>query len=223
MSTTQSTNLPPGQRQLDETELEPAVAYILAVKNQFKHRRTEVYAEFLDISKRLSRGSLDTLGTMQRISHLFRHSPHLIEAFNPFLPEGYRMHPSPERTITIITPGSSITRDTSQFLGVADGVPTLQPNIITSPIPFLGAWDKPALTVQQDGLGLGVSHSPAPVQYMNKVKARYALKTKGKTRSRGQFRGLSSSSQVHKEVAELFKDAPDLVDEFAQLNTPLEA
>jgi paired amphipathic helix protein Sin3a len=58
--------------------------------------------------------SIDTPGVIQRVSHLFHGNPALIQGFNTFLPQGYRIDISPDHdhTITVTTPTGTTTQST---------------------------------------------------------------------------------------------------------------
>ncbi|KAJ7603109.1 the Msin3a Pah1-Sap25 Sid complex, partial [Roridomyces roridus] len=67
-----------------------ALGYLDEVKAEYENQ-PEVYETFLDIMKDFKTLKFDTVGVMERVSQLFHGSPRLIEAFNTFLPVGYRM------------------------------------------------------------------------------------------------------------------------------------
>ncbi|KAJ2925668.1 hypothetical protein H1R20_g11426, partial [Candolleomyces eurysporus] len=90
-----------------------ALGYLDAVKNQFQEK-PDVYNQFLDIMKDFKSQAIDTPGVIQRVSQLFHGNPALIQGFNTFLPQGYRIDISPDHdhTITVTTPMGTTTQST---------------------------------------------------------------------------------------------------------------
>lgn len=88
-----------------------ALSYLEQVKFQF-HSRPDIYNLFLDIMKDFKSQTIDTPGVIERVSALFKGYPNLIQGFNTFLPQGYRIECSnnPNDPIKVTTPmGSSTT------------------------------------------------------------------------------------------------------------------
>lgn len=86
-----------------------ALSYLEQVKYQF-NSRPDVYNHFLDIMKDFKSQAIDTPGVIDRVSTLFKGYPGLIQGFNTFLPQGYRIECSanPDEPIRVTTPmGSS--------------------------------------------------------------------------------------------------------------------
>lgn len=86
-----------------------ALSYLEQVKFQF-NSRPDVYNHFLDIMKDFKSQAIDTPGVIERVSTLFKGYPGLIQGFNTFLPQGYRIECSanPDEPIRVTTPmGSS--------------------------------------------------------------------------------------------------------------------
>lgn len=86
-----------------------ALSYLEQVKFQF-NSRPDVYNHFLDIMKDFKSQAIDTPGVIDRVSTLFKGYPGLIQGFNTFLPQGYRIECSanPDEPIRVTTPmGSS--------------------------------------------------------------------------------------------------------------------
>lgn len=74
-----------------------ALSYLEQVKFQFSSR-PDIYNLFLDIMKDFKSQAIDTPGVIERVSTLFRGYPILIQGFNTFLPQGYRIECSSNRT-----------------------------------------------------------------------------------------------------------------------------
>lgn len=87
-----------------------ALSYLEQVKFQF-NSRPDVYNHFLDIMKDFKSQAIDTPGVIERVSTLFRGFPNLIQGFNTFLPQGYRIDCStnPDEPIKVTTPMGSST------------------------------------------------------------------------------------------------------------------
>lgn len=107
-----------------------ALSYLEQVKFQF-NSRPDVYNHFLDIMKDFKSQAIDTPGVIERVSTLFRGFPNLIQGFNTFLPQGYRIECSanPDEPIRVTTPmGSSIvagSTDTAVKFSEKSHVPNL--------------------------------------------------------------------------------------------------
>ncbi|KAG8940798.1 Transcriptional regulatory protein sin3 [Tulasnella sp. 424] len=84
-----------------------ALSYLEMIKIKFQER-PDVYNQFLDIMKDFKSQIIDTLGTIERVSTLFKGHPSLIQGFNTFLPQGYLIECSEgedsTNTITVTTP-----------------------------------------------------------------------------------------------------------------------
>ncbi|KAI1797968.1 paired amphipathic helix [Ganoderma leucocontextum] len=88
-----------GDRPLNVSD---ALSYLDSVKLQFAEQ-PELYEEFLDIMKAFKVRLIDTLGVIERVSNLFQGHPALIQGFNIFLPDGYRIETSDNADNTTIT------------------------------------------------------------------------------------------------------------------------
>ncbi|SCU81790.1 LAMI_0B07690g1_1 [Lachancea mirantina] len=84
-----------------------ALSYLEQVKFQFSNR-PDVYNHFLDIMKDFKSQVIDTPGVIERVSTLFQGFPTLIQGFNTFLPQGYKiecsMNPNDPHPIKVTTP-----------------------------------------------------------------------------------------------------------------------
>ncbi|KAF8880058.1 histone deacetylase complex, SIN3 component [Infundibulicybe gibba] len=208
---------PPGHaplnRPLDVTD---ALSYLDAVKVQFNDQ-PDVYNRFLDIMKEFKSELIDTPGVIKRVSHLFNGHPSLIQGFNTFLPVGYRIECSTDahdaNFITVTTP-SGVTMQTTNN-GPGSG-------------PILWSTSEGATIPGNDGLRPispdprvynidGQTMEPA-VQYVQKIKQRCDPDTYR------QFLDILAryhhkpddidEEEVSKQIARLFKDAPDLRSDF---------
>ncbi|KAJ7597424.1 hypothetical protein C8J56DRAFT_920036 [Mycena floridula] len=129
------------ERPLNVTD---ALSYLDAVKVQFQEK-PEVYNKFLDIMKDFKSQVIDTPGVIQRVSRLFHGNPELIQGFNTFLPQGYRIEVSDDpldpNTITVTTPSGTTTQSTttahaSHIRPSRDIIPGMGPNL-AHPFPGL--------------------------------------------------------------------------------------
>ncbi|PPQ82593.1 hypothetical protein CVT25_007107 [Psilocybe cyanescens] len=204
-----------------------ALSYLDAVKVQFQDQ-PDVYNHFLDIMKEFKNEQIDTPGVIKRVSHLFNGHPSLIQGFNTFLPVGYRIEcstdPYDAGYITVTTPSGTTIQTTNNGSGrlswstaPAAPVPRLElgpgfslsmehnaPLPVASPDPRMYGMDGQAI-------------EPA-VQYVQKIKQRCDPDTYR------QFLDILSryhhkpdtidEEEVSKQIARLFKDAPDLRADF---------
>ncbi|KAG9013164.1 Transcriptional regulatory protein sin3 [Tulasnella sp. JGI-2019a] len=103
---------PPGS--LRPLNVKDALSYLEMVKVKFQDK-AEVYNQFLDIMKDFKSQAIDTPGVIARVSTLFRGHPSLIQGFNTFLPQGYRIDCSMDaedntNLITVTTPTGTHTQ-----------------------------------------------------------------------------------------------------------------
>ncbi|KAH9477606.1 Transcriptional regulatory protein SIN3 [Psilocybe cubensis] len=204
-----------------------ALSYLDAVKIQFQDQ-PDVYNHFLDIMKEFKNEQIDTPGVIKRVSHLFNGHPMLIQGFNTFLPVGYRIEcskdPYDPGYITVTTPSGTTIQTTGSGSGrlswsTAPAAPVprheLAPGFNTpgehnAPMPVASPDPR---TYGMDGQAI----EPA-VQYVQKIKQRCDPETYR------QFLDILSryhhkpdtidEEEVSKQIARLFKDAPDLRADF---------
>ncbi|KAG8924574.1 Transcriptional regulatory protein sin3 [Tulasnella sp. 418] len=92
-----------------------ALSYLEMVKVKFQDQ-PDVYNHFLDIMKDFKSQAIDTPGVIERVSTLFTGHPTLIQGFNTFLPQGYRIECTIEGgdnstgLITVTTPSGTTTQ-----------------------------------------------------------------------------------------------------------------
>ena len=87
-----------------------ALSYLEQVKLQFTSN-PGIYNQFLDIMKDFKSQTIDTPGVIERVSTLFKGYSALIQGFNTFLPQGYKIECSdnPDGPIRVTTPQGSST------------------------------------------------------------------------------------------------------------------
>ncbi|KAF8527835.1 hypothetical protein BU17DRAFT_73529 [Hysterangium stoloniferum] len=167
-----------------------ALGYLDAVKNKFQNN-PDIYNNFLEIMKDFKSQRIDTPGVIKRVSTLFTGHPALIQGFNTFLPPGYRiecsMDPKELNMIRVTTPQGTMTQSTTGGI-----------SRITS--------DPPSRTQKQ------------AIEYVNRIKQRYADDPASYQRFLELLERFNRSpedqSQVLQQIVHLFKNAPDLLDEF---------
>ncbi|KAL1738915.1 paired amphipathic helix [Schizophyllum fasciatum] len=86
-----------------------ALSYLDAIKATFGEHQPQIFNQFLDIMKEYQTDVTDTPSTVERVATLFAGHPALIQDFNTFLPDGYRIDCSGESSITVITPTGTTT------------------------------------------------------------------------------------------------------------------
>ena len=100
----------PAASQYRPLNVKDALSYLEQVKFQF-NSRPDVYNQFLDIMKDFKSQAIDTPGVIERVSTLFKGFPTLIQGFNTFLPQGYRIDctDNPDDPIRVTTPMGTTT------------------------------------------------------------------------------------------------------------------
>ncbi|KAJ7650581.1 hypothetical protein FB45DRAFT_888175 [Roridomyces roridus] len=195
----------PIERPLNVTD---ALSYLDDVKNNF-HDQPNVYNHFLDIMKEFKSQMIDTPGVIKRVSHLFNGHAGLIQGFNTFLPVGYRIECSKDALdITVTTPtGTTMQTTNNGFWSTTEARAPPAPAVVPAP-PTRPTSPEP-------------SHEQAmepAVQYVQKIKQRCDPETYR------QFLDILSryhhkpdtidEEEVSQQIARLFKDAPDLRNDF---------
>ncbi|KAK7204077.1 hypothetical protein BZA70DRAFT_281422 [Myxozyma melibiosi] len=213
-----------------------ALSYLDQVKVQFQNQ-PDVYNRFLDIMKDFKSQSIDTPGVIDRVSTLFSGHPNLIQGFNTFLPPGYRIEcsldPSDPNPIRVTTPMGTTTRPDGQ-VPVYDqrggwppepypyqAEPHAQSGNSMSQLQAVanGSRQTAAQQAEQKRVGGPVEFNHA-ISYVNKIKNRFASQPDIyknfleilQTYQREQ----KPIADVYAQVTMLFKDAPDLLDDFKQ-------
>ncbi|KAJ3479912.1 hypothetical protein NLI96_g8724 [Meripilus lineatus] len=96
-------------RQLDKGD---ALRFLDDIKLQFRDR-PYVYTSFLDLMKDFKSLRIDTPSVLERVARLFHGYPHLLEQFNAFLPDGYRIEytvdPNKVYIVTLVTPYGTVS------------------------------------------------------------------------------------------------------------------
>ncbi len=196
-----------------------ALSYLDQVKVQF-HEQPDVYNKFLDIMKDFKSQSIDTPGVIDRVSTLFRGHPNLIQGFNTFLPPGYRIEcsfdPSDPHQIRVTTPMGTTTHN-----GSPAGFGAFRENGSTQMAQLQAAATGqrlPPQTAEQKQRGpVEFNHA---INYVKKIKNRFANQPDTykifleilQTYQREQ----KPIQDVYSQVTVLFKEAPDLLDDFKQ-------
>lgn len=197
----QSPSSQPGG-QFQRLKVEDALSYLDLVKYKFGSQ-PHVYNDFLDIMKEFKSQSIDTPGVIQRVSNLFRGHPELIVGFNTFLPPGYKIELQGNEQVNISMPGSNVSHTIHP-----DGPPT----------PNIQPRSPPQAPVE-------FNHA---INYVNKIKNRFVsqpdvykkfldiLHTYQKEQKSRDNPGSLTESEVYQQVASLFEDEDDLLQEFGK-------
>ncbi|KAJ7219971.1 histone deacetylase complex, SIN3 component [Mycena pura] len=208
-------NHTPLERPLNVTD---ALSYLDAVKTQF-HDQPNVYNQFLDIMKEFKSQTINTPGVIKRVSNLFNGHALLIQGFNTFLPVGYRIECSKDahdsNYITVTTPTGTTMQTTNNGPGEGPILwSTTETRTVVSVDP---APSPPPRPPSVDPTRENQTIEPA-VQYVQKIKQRCDPETYK------QFLDILSvyhhkprsidEEEVSKQIARLFKDAPDLRSDF---------
>lgn len=218
-STTPPLQHDPSYRPLN---VKDALSYLEQVKFQFNNK-PDIYNRFLDIMKDFKSQTIDTPGVIGRVSTLFKGYPALIQGFNTFLPQGYKIECSsnPRDPIKVTTPFGT-TGDVLTSLNPHSDSSSALPNGRSVDIS-VNAQQRDNLPFQQDTMtsvikqtgDIEFSHA---ITYVNKIKTRFA----DQPDIYKQFleilqtyqREQKPINEVYAQVTILFKKAPDLLDDF---------
>ncbi|KZT44457.1 hypothetical protein SISSUDRAFT_19885 [Sistotremastrum suecicum HHB10207 ss-3] len=172
-----SAPMAPGEpgRQLDVSD---ALSYLDLVKIQFE-QQPAVYNKFLDVMKDFKSEDIDTPGVISRVSELFAGHPTLIQGFNTFLPDGYRIEcstdPKDPNLIVVTTP-SGVSRQTTTVARAASPLPpppVRQASVLHPGVPPPSATAQqslPSFQAVSSGLGMPSPGLPA-VPFIGNVVA----------------------------------------------------
>ncbi|KAF4568489.1 Transcriptional regulatory protein sin3 [Pleurotus pulmonarius] len=188
-----------------------ALAYLDSIRDQYRDRAA-VYNEFLDIMREFKQGRADRLDVVRRISRLLLESPQHIEGFSAFLP------PSVELQISRSDPDRPIINLIST-----------DPNSTVQSLPIaLSDEETTRLAVALRGQSSIVAQHAAQQQgpefmdaitFLDRVRARYGREDNSLYRAflelmQRQQRGELTLDEMSLEVEVLFRNAPDLWDDF---------
>ncbi|GAB1524165.1 Transcriptional regulatory protein sin3 [Rhizoctonia solani] len=151
----------PSSPEVRPLNVKDALSYLEMVKVKFQDK-PDVYNHFLDIMKDFKSQAIDTPGVIDRVSSLFNGHTALIQGFNTFLPQGYRIDCTVDEhghsLITVTTPSGTTTQTTG-------GPP--------SPALASASIIHPDLALTQKNAPPKVEFNQA-VNYVNKIKQRFA-------------------------------------------------
>jgi len=177
-----------------------ALSYLREVKEHFKFNKA-VYDIFLDIMKEFKARRIDTADVIRRVKELFKGHNRLILGFNTFVPKGYEIK--------------------------LDDLPSEGPSGSQQQAPPAAqASQKPSSSQQQQQQQQqqGENKGKRPVEYdqafnyVNKIRTRFRYDERiynAFLEILNMYRkGQKTISQVYSEVATLFKDHSDLLEEF---------
>jgi paired amphipathic helix protein Sin3a len=164
------------------------------VKLKFKDQ-PKVYEQFLDIMKDFKSQVIDTPGVIARVSELFKGHDNLILGFNTFLPPGYKIE------MNHFKPGGATAAATSTST--------------TGEVKNRQQQDK---QLQQQDTGKNRIDFDQAISYVTKIKTRF----NDQPNTYKAFLDILHTYQkeqttirkVYDQVAVLFKDHPDLLEEF---------
>jgi len=181
-----------------QVKFENALDFLDQVKLQFANQ-PRVYNQFLDIMKDFKAQCIDTPGVIARVSELFKGHKNLILGFNTFLPPGYKIEHVPDDEPPEVTTPAQTNNNA---------------NANPPPVPP---------TQQQQGPISPNSRASKPEfdharNYVKKIKMRFfqqphiykAFLEILHTYHKEQH----TIKDVYEQVATLFRDHPDLLDEF---------
>ncbi|CCO30120.1 Transcriptional regulatory protein SIN3 [Rhizoctonia solani AG-1 IB] len=106
-------SLSPGSRSLNVMD---AMTYLETIKVEFQHK-PDVYDRFMDIMRDFRSEVINTPEVINQVLLLFNKHITLIQDFNAFLPQGYRVNCTTDdhnhSIITVLTPSGTSTRTTT--------------------------------------------------------------------------------------------------------------
>ncbi|KAH6909564.1 hypothetical protein BKA70DRAFT_1385698 [Coprinopsis sp. MPI-PUGE-AT-0042] len=202
------------ERALNVTD---ALSYLDQVKLQFQDQ-PDVYNHFLDIMKEFKNEQIDTPGVITRVSNLFDGHPSLIQGFNTFLPQGYRIECGADaletRMITVTTPSGTIMQATNGragWLTTRDAAPTppVEPIAIEPAVQYVQKIKQScdAETYRQF-LDILSRYHHTTSEGIDEVQSYPAS-----ANPRGN-QNFTLQAEVSRQIATLFKDAPELANDF---------
>eukprot|EP00029_Vermamoeba_vermiformis_P005553 TRINITY_DN1961_c0_g1_i1.p1 TRINITY_DN1961_c0_g1~~TRINITY_DN1961_c0_g1_i1.p1 ORF type:complete len:690 (+),score=291.97 TRINITY_DN1961_c0_g1_i1:90-2159(+) len=189
----------PGPHQTPYTpqkdKLESALDFLEQVKAVFENR-LEVYNQFLDIMKEFKAHSIDTPGVIARVKELFKGHPKLIFGFNTFLPPGYKIDLAEVEAEEEQRKRQEQQKQASATKGEA--------------------WDAQSAAAQKKY----PEEFDQARNYVRKIKVRFEYQPhiyKAFLEILHTYHNKQHTIQeVYQQVARLFKDNPDLLEEFKQ-------
>lgn len=196
--------------------------------------------------------SIDTPGVISRVSTLFNGHNNLIQGFNTFLPQGYRIEcssdPSDPNPIRVTTPRGTTSRPDGEptipydsrwqqqapeqysgYMGGHNSIPPGESNGMAAGSNGLGSSMSQLHAAASGNRAVGPAESRRPgdpvefnhaISYVNKIKTRFSSQPDIyksfleilQTYQREQLR----IAEVYTQVTSLFRDAPDLLNDFKQ-------
>jgi len=185
-------SVPPSPPMLKQNErYESALDFLDQVKLQFADN-PKVYNQFLDIMKDFKSQAIDTPGVIARVTELFKGHRNLILGFNNFLPPGYKIeYPEDQPAPQMIPPPRP--------------PPPAPASLAQAPPPNMQR-RQPEFDQARN--------------YVKKIKMRFALQPlvyKSFLEILHTYhKEQHTIKDVYEQVANLFQDHPDLLEEFTQ-------
>eukprot|EP01119_Soliformovum_irregulare_P017282 TRINITY_DN5110_c0_g3_i1.p1 TRINITY_DN5110_c0_g3~~TRINITY_DN5110_c0_g3_i1.p1 ORF type:complete len:1099 (+),score=261.83 TRINITY_DN5110_c0_g3_i1:72-3299(+) len=195
--TTETPQSPAGEPQ-QKVKFENALDFLDQVKFQFA-TQPKVYNQFLDIMKDFKAQAIDTPGVIARVSELFKGHKNLILGFNTFLPPGYKIEAVPDDGPVQMAP-----------MPIQQAGQLLPPSVaqMASAVPAAGAGQRKQPEVD---------HAR---NYVKKIKMRFALHPHTYKAFldilHTYHKEQHTTTEVYEQVSKLFKQHPDLLEEFSQ-------
>eukprot|EP01091_Cochliopodium_minus_P011255 TRINITY_DN3141_c0_g1_i1.p1 TRINITY_DN3141_c0_g1~~TRINITY_DN3141_c0_g1_i1.p1 ORF type:complete len:1500 (-),score=471.01 TRINITY_DN3141_c0_g1_i1:9-4409(-) len=217
-------NQPPnpegGEAPYHQEKFENALDFLDKVKLVFS-KQLEVYNQFLDIMKDFKTKNIDTPGVIKRVKELFKGHPNLILGFNNFLPQGFKITLGPndgniippiqdqrrvEPTPTPIQNNPSINMPQNNPNNLPNNLPNNNPNLPNGP-------NNPGVPQRQPEF----DHAR---NFVKKIKLRFSSQPQIYKSFleilHTYHKDQHTINGVYNQVANLFKNHSDLLEEFAQ-------
>ncbi|UYV75247.1 SIN3A [Cordylochernes scorpioides] len=235
------TNMPEPQKcGLQRLKVEDALTYLDQVKLKFISQ-PQVYNDFLDIMKEFKSQSIDTPGVIQRVSNLFKGHTPLIIGFNTFLPPGYKIEVLANNEISVSMPPNISNQAPPRFQACGHQQPSAAPRPTTAAAAAASDHCQlcrthptaccPAATSNTAPLPSQPVEFNHAINYVNKIKTRFQgqpevykqfleilhtyQQEQRSVKEGGQQKALTESEVFH-QVASLFQNQADLLQEFGQ-------
>ncbi|KAK3272628.1 hypothetical protein CYMTET_19089 [Cymbomonas tetramitiformis] len=196
-----------GQPQQSGLTTMDALSYLRDVKDHFKYNKA-VYDNFLDIMKEFKARRIVQADVIHQVKELFKGHDNLIIGFNTFVPKGAEIQlTAAERA------EHAAERERQERLKAEQAQPAMKEVAAAQPA---------SLPVEATKAGTAGGKRPVEYDqafnYVNKIRTRFRYDE----RVYNQFleilnmyrKGQKTISQVYAEVARLFKDHTDLLEEF---------
>ncbi|XP_078356009.1 uncharacterized protein LOC144640814 isoform X2 [Oculina patagonica] len=184
------------QQQSPRLKVEEALSYLNQVKLQFENQ-PQVYRDFLDRMKEFKSQSIDTPEVISKVCSLCKGHPELIVGFNKFLPSGYKIEVHQSGGQQAHQQHQPPQKKQQQQQQQQQQQPLQSPS-----------------TQQGQGRQQAAVDFNHAINYVKKIKG--AMQRTPISEQETNLRIAELANQVHQQVAKLFQNQEDLVQELTR-------